>query len=47
MLMQNLDLTENIQRNSKLDHFLSDCNGTRTYNHLVRKRALNDLAELA
>ena len=25
---------------------LSDCNGTRTYNHLVRKRTLNHLAEL-
>ena len=26
---------------------LSDCNGTRTHNHLVRKRTLNPLAKLA
>ena len=26
---------------------LSDCNGTRTHNHLVRKRTLNHLAKLA
>ena len=25
---------------------LSDCNGTRTHNHLVRKRTLNHLAKL-
>ena len=25
----------------------SDCNGTRTHNHLIRKRTLNHLAELA
>ena len=26
---------------------LSDCNGTRTHDHLVRKRRLNNLAKLA
>ena len=26
---------------------LSDCNGTRTHNHLVRIRTLNHLASLA
>ena len=26
---------------------LSDCNGTRTHNHLIRKRKLNHLAKLA
>ena len=26
---------------------LSDCNGTRTHNHLIRKRTLNYLAKLA
>ena len=26
---------------------LSDCNGTRTHNHLVGKRILNHLAKLA
>ena len=25
---------------------ISDCNGTRTHNHLVRKRTLNHLAKL-
>ena len=29
------------------DRHLSDCNGTRTHNHLVRKRTLNHLAKLA
>ena len=30
------------------DHrVISDCNGTRTHNHLVRKRTLNHLAKLA
>ena len=27
--------------------WLSDCNGTRTHNHLVRKRTINHLAKLA
>ena len=27
--------------------YISDCNGTRTHNHLVRKRTLNQLAKLA
>ena len=26
---------------------LCDCNGTRTHNHLLRKRILNHLAKLA
>ena len=26
---------------------ISDCNGTRTHNHLVRKQALNPLTNLA
>ena len=26
---------------------VSDCNGSRTHNHLVRKRTLNYLAKLA
>ena len=26
--------------------YLSDCNGTRTHNHLIRKRTLNHLAKL-
>ena len=30
----------------KTNEILSDCNGTRTHNHLVRKRTLNDLAKL-
>ena len=28
-------------------NFYSDCNGNRTYNHLVRKRTLNHLSNLA
>ena len=31
----------------KNESMLSDCNGTRTHNHLVRKRTLNHLAKLA
>ena len=31
----------------KLSFSLSDCNGTRTYIHLIRKRTLNHLAKLA
>ena len=31
---------ENFEKSTKL----SDCNGTRTHNHLVRKRTLNHLA---
>ena len=31
---------------SKYSTTLSDCNGTRTHNHLVRKRTLNHLAKL-
>ena len=27
--------------------FMNDCNWTRTYNHLVRKRTLNHLVKLA
>ena len=27
--------------------FISDCNWTRTHNHLVHKRTLNHLAKLA
>ena len=36
---------------SKMELFVtlvnSDCSGTRTHNHLVRKRTLNHLAKLA
>ena len=34
-----------ISRNLKYGTCLSDCNGTRTYNQLVRKRTLNHLVE--
>ena len=41
-----------MSRNSLLEtgaksEVLSDCNGTRTHNHLIRKRTLNHLAKLA
>ena len=32
---------------NKTKHTLSDCNWTRTHNHLVRKRTLNHLFSLA
>ena len=32
---------------SLYNELLSDCNGTRTHNHLVHKRTLNHLAKLA
>ena len=32
---------------AELDNDLSDCNWTRTHNHLFRKRTLNHLAKLA
>ena len=31
----------------KISVISSDCNGTRTHNHLVHKRTLNHLAKLA
>ena len=31
----------------KTDNAIHDCNGTRTHNHLIRKRTLNHLAKLA
>ena len=31
----------------KLSYVISDCNWTRTHNHLVHKRTLNHLAKLA
>ena len=34
-------------RNRREIWSLSDCNGTRTHNHLVRKRTLNHLVKLA
>ena len=30
-----------------INHTISDCNGTRTQNHLVRKGTLNHLAKLS
>ena len=33
--------------NKVKDNFLSDCNGTLTHNHLLRKRTLNHLAIFA
>ena len=36
-----------IENNELIKNDLSDCNGTRTHNHLIRKRTLNHLAKLA
>ena len=42
-----LNVKELIARNRRDIWSLSDCNGTRTHNHLVRKQTLNLLAKLA
>ena len=41
-----LDVKELLARNRRDIWSLSDCNGTRTHNHLVRKRTLNHLAKM-
>ena len=42
-----LNVKESFSRNRRDISSLSDSNWTQTHNHLIRKRALNDLAELA
>ena len=42
-----LNVKELLARNRREIWSLSDCNETRTHNHLVRKRTLNHLAKLA
>ena len=42
-----LHVKELLARNRRDIWRLSDCNGTRTHNHLVRKRTLNHLAKLS
>ena len=37
----------NIGEDGKTTISLSDCKGTQTHNHLIRKRTLNHLAKLA
>ena len=41
-----LNVKELLARNRRDIWSLSDCNGIRTYNHLVRKQSLNHLAKL-
>ena len=41
-----LNVKELLAQNKRDIGTLSDCNGTRTRNHLVRKRTLNHLAKL-
>ena len=41
-----LNVKELFAQNRREIWILSDCNGTRTYNHLARKRTLNHLAKL-
>ena len=43
-LYSSLNVKELLARSRRDIWRLSDCNGTRTYNHLVRKRTLNHLA---
>ena len=42
-----LDVKELLARSRREIFSLSDCNWTRTHNHLVHKRTLNHLAKLA
>ena len=42
-----LNIKELLARSRRHIWSLSECNGTRTHNHLVRKRILNHLAKLA
>ena len=42
-----LNVKELLARNRRDIWNLSDCKGTRTHNHIVRKRTLNHLAELS
>ena len=42
-----LNVKELLARNKRHPWRLSDCNGTRTHDHLVRKRTLNPLPKLA
>ena len=42
-----LNVKELLAQNRSDIWSLSDCNGTRTHNHLARKRTLNHLAKLA
>ena len=41
-----INITENIKKDLD-DGNISDCNGIRTHNHLIRKRTLNHLSKLA
>ena len=45
-LLSNLGIKTPLNKVPLLN-ILSDCNGIRTHNHLVRKRTLNHLAKLA
>ena len=42
-----LNVKELLARNRREIGSLSDCSGTQTHNHLIRKRTLNHLAKLA
>ena len=45
-LYSSLNVKELLARNRREIWSLSDCNWTRTHNHLVHKRTLNHLAKL-
>ena len=45
-LYSSLNVKELLARSRRHIWRLSDCNGTRTHNHLVRKRTINHLAKL-
>ena len=45
--IQHIKSNKQIFKKKKTLFLLSDCNGTQTHNHLVRKRTLNHFAKLA
>ena len=46
MEKENASLDFESKKIDETRNYLSDCNGTRTHNHLVCKRTLNHLAKL-
>ena len=47
VLKQKINFIEDLKKIMQQCSSLSDCNGIRTHNHLVRKRTLNHLAKMS
>ena len=45
-VINDADIYDDVITEKRKALMLSDCNGTRTYNHLVHKRTLNHLAKI-